>query len=96
MGRVKWLCIGILVSACGGASAQFPFRYYNLKANSYEGKLEGATDKDDLPFSTCAPSAGKQNKCTVLLSDSFTSLKVNYQKLVVENQKLRDDLSSCR
>jgi hypothetical protein len=96
MGRVSWIFLGFILAACGTAGASFPFRYYNLKPDSYEGKLEGATPQDHLPLAVCAPSPGKQNKCTVLLSDAFTKLKSDFQKLQIENKQLRDDLASCK
>lgn len=85
MGRLVYFLLGALTfTACGGAAATFPFRYYNLKARSYEGALEGATDKDDLPLSTCAPRQGNLNPCQVMLSAETQRLKVAYRNLQIE------------
>ena len=96
MGRVTWILVGVLLAACGGASAQFPFRYYTLKPASYEGKLEGATPQDDLPLSTCAPSPGKQNQCITMLKDTALKLKSDYLNQQEEIKRLNRELSSCR
>lgn len=99
MGRVKHFLLGgiffSIIYACGTVKASFPYRYYNLKPDRYEGKLEGAKPQDDLPLETCAPSPGKQNKCTVFLTEAFEKLKADYQKLQIENQDLRKELQNC-
>lgn len=90
MGRLVYLLLGGLIfTACGGVAANFPFRYYNLKARSYEGTLEGATAKDDLSLATCAPRQGNLNPCQVMLSPEVQRLKVAYRNLQIENEDLR-------
>jgi len=90
MGRLGWIFVGALaVTACGGGAASFPFRYYGLKAKSYEGRLEGATDKDDLPLSRCAPTEGNATPCQVMLSPEVQRLKTAYRNLQIENEELQ-------
>ena len=90
MGRlVIGVVLAFLFSACAGMAAGFPFRYYSLKAHSYEGRLEGATEQDDLPLSRCAPTQGNANPCQVMLSSEVQRLKVAYRNLVLELEDLQ-------
>lgn len=63
------------------------FHYYGLSGASYDnGVLLGPTEKDDLPFSKCAPTTSVKNPCVVLFVADFYALKQEYedtkQKLV--------------
>lgn len=81
MGRIACVFLGaILVTACG-AAASYPYRYYVLQANSYQGKLLGNKPENDLALSVCAPEPGKQGKCMVMLKDAYLQLKADYLDL---------------
>ncbi len=82
------LLTGALLACCGQALADFSYGYFNVRAESWKGRLEGKTPQDDLSFEECAPSPGKQNKCTVMLTPEFSKLKASYQKLEI-------DLKTC-
>lgn len=87
MGRLIWVMVGaLLVTACG-AAASFPYRYYVLKADRFEGTLVGDKPQNDLPLSVCAPETGKQGKCLVMLKDAYLKLKSDYLDL---QTKLKD------
>lgn len=88
MGLIQWLFLSVVIvlAACGAASP-FGYRYYVLKPDSYKGKLEGATDKDDLPLTVCAPAGGEKNRCIVMLTREAYRLKTEVLEL---RQKLID------
>lgn len=81
MARLTWMLTGaMLVTACG-AAASYPYRYYVLKADHYDGTLLGAKPEQDLPLAVCKPEAGKQGKCLVMLKDAYLQLKADYLDL---------------
>jgi len=65
---------GIMLSACL-ASNLFPFRYYSLSANSYEGMLLGPSSDQDLLLKICAPTDADKAPCMVMLTSEFLRLK---------------------
>lgn len=87
--KFVWLLSGVLLSCCGQAIADFPYRYYNLVLESYRGILESDKPANDLDAMVCAPKPGNKNPCTVLLTPVFEKLKSDRQKLAV-------DLAECR
>ena len=94
MGLDRWLFLFIVATsavACGAATP-FGFKYYNLKPVSFEGKLEGATDKEDLPLSVCKPSGGEVNRCVVMLTREAYRLKEEVLQL---RQKVKDLERRC-
>jgi hypothetical protein len=94
--NLLWAMVGALAAtACGGAAAQFPFRYYPLDPGSHMGgKLEGDKPENDLPLETCDPRPGNEKPCIVMLSDEVKRLKVAYRDLVLENEDLRKNCPS--
>jgi len=99
MGRVKKITcfvLGIGLASCGGSAAQFPFRYYNLQANKYDGSLVGDKPENDLPLRKCEPNAQDRAPCQVLLSSELKRLKISYLNLQVENQNLQKKLAQCQ
>lgn len=76
------------ISLLGCAGAAFNYRYYGLDADLYDGKLLGSDEegKDDLPFSTCTPTAAHKSPCVVLLEGEFLKLK---QDLLETRQRLK-------
>lgn len=87
MGRMSWIMLGALLATSCGAAASFPYRYYILRAESWEGKLEGAKPEQDLPLAVCKPEPGKQGKCITMLKDPYLQLKADYLDL---QTKLKD------
>lgn len=87
MGRLTCILLGAMLATACGAAASFPFRYYVLKADRWEGTLMGAKPQDDLPLTVCAPETGKQGKCLVMLKDAYLKLKADYLDL---QTKLKD------
>lgn len=81
MGRLAWICMGALLATACGAAASYPYRYYVLQANSYQGKLLADKPENDLALAVCAPEAGKQGKCMVMLKDAYLQLKSDYLDL---------------
>jgi hypothetical protein len=78
MGRiVLGFCFGIMLSSCL-ASNLFPFRYYSLLANSYEGMLLGPSSDQDLLLRICAPNEGNKAPCMVMLTSEFLRLKQDH------------------
>jgi len=80
-----FFCLGGLAfTACGGIAANFPFKYYGLKADSYGGRLEGPTDKEDLPLERCKPSQGEATPCFVFLKAEMQRMKTKYREAMLE------------
>jgi hypothetical protein len=66
----------IFLMSCAGMTV----KYYGMAGVIYEhGKLLGPKDKDDLPFSKCAPTATSKNPCVVMFATDFHKLKQDYQ-----------------
>ena len=84
----RTFALGILAGfALAGCAGFFPYKYYGMHLESYEGSLLGPKPKDDLPFTVCEPDptpsvipSGPQpkpnrGKCVVMLSDEFFAMK---------------------
>lgn len=83
MGRVSiGFLVGILITAC--VSSTFPFKYYALDANSYDGKLVGPISSQDLLLKMCSPSDADKAPCMVLFTSEFLRLKESYMKCQVD------------
>lgn len=89
MGRVSWFLAGILLASCGGAVASFPYKYYVIKAEKFEGRLEGDRPENDLPFTECKPRPGREGPCIAMLKDAYFQLKSEYLSL-------QSDLAACQ
>jgi hypothetical protein len=90
MGRLYWFSLGACITVVGcAASASFPYRYYVLQADKYEGKLLADKPANDLSLAVCAPEAGKQAKCLVMLKDAYLQLRADYLSLQTQ-------LSDCQ
>ena len=74
---------GLLLSACL-ASNLFPFKYYALDANSYDGKLIGPTSDQDLLLKLCSPTDNNKAPCMVLFTSEFLRLKEAYMKCQID------------
>lgn len=81
--------LGIALGSCAQAIA-FPYVYYNIKAESFRGTLESDLPENDISFEECAPSPGKLNKCTLMLTPTFTKMKSDYQKLAIDLKACKD------
>jgi hypothetical protein len=66
------------VASC---ASSFPHRWYGLDAASYEGKLLGEEEKDDLPLHLCQPDDVTKGKCVVMLVDEFHRMREKYVEL---------------
>ncbi len=68
--------------------ASVAFKYYGLSEVTYDhGILLGPTEKDDLPFSKCAPSSQVRNPCVVMFATEFFAMKQDYEDT---KQKLKE------
>lgn len=88
MGLRAGIVVGFCLAVAGcGAASPFGYKYYVLKPDRYEGRLEGADQSKDLPLSVCAPSGQDKNKCIVMLTQEAYRLKAELLDL---RQKLKD------
>jgi hypothetical protein len=73
--------------------AAFSYRYYGLADVVYEhGTLLGPKEKDDLPFSKCAPSGNLKHPCVVMFTKEFMAFKQDYldtQQKLIDCQKAK-------
>lgn len=89
MKGLKWFILGALFfSACGTAAISFPYKFYHISGNSYSGVLLGPTKNDDIIFTECKPSAGKQ-KCVVIF---YTELA----KIISDYKETKQNLIDCQ
>lgn len=83
MGKVVFgIVLGMTISACVASS--FPYKFYALDANSYEGSLKGPTDQDDILMSMCRPTEQDKAPCLVMFTSAFMRLKESYQKCQID------------
>lgn len=88
MGLTRQFALGFIaclfVVGCAGAG----FRYYGLSGVNYnDGILMGPKEKDDLPFSRCAPTGNEAYPCVVMFAKEFFALKLDYEDT---KQKLKE------
>ena len=80
-----FLFIIVFLVACGTAPITFNYKFYHLSGNNYAGTLLGPTKNDDVSFTDCRPSSGKQ-KCVVVfyteLAKIISDYKETKQKLI--------------
>lgn len=79
------LVTGFLLLGCAGAV--FPYKYYALDAQSYEGFLRGPDPKDDVKLSDCTPTAADKAPCIVMKSADFIRAKTDYKDMQNRLQK---------
>jgi hypothetical protein len=75
--------LGITVSACI-ASVDFPYHYYALDADSYNGALKGPTKSDDLLLKMCVPTEKDKAPCLVMFTSAFLRLKETHEKCQID------------
>jgi hypothetical protein len=73
------LVCGFILVGCAGVS--FPYKYYDPQFINYDGSLLGATPKDDLPGSSCAPTANNPHPCVVMFTQTFFSMKLEFEDM---------------
>ena len=74
--RISPLILFLLLLGCAG----FSYRYYGLSEVDYShGVLLGPKEKDDLPFSKCAPNGESKHPCVVMLTKDFFAFKLDYE-----------------
>jgi hypothetical protein len=84
---VSSLCINVFLIACAAAPV-FPYKYFHLSGNNFEGMLLGAQPKDDIPFSECRPVNNKQ-QCVVVQYPVLGALIKDYKQC-------KSDLIGCQ
>lgn len=70
------------------ACANFPYKWYILESESFEGKLIGAKPKDDLPLDACKSESNGTRRCIVVFKDEF-------ERMQAERIDLIERLKSC-
>lgn len=72
--------IGFLFALLLVGCAGFSYHYYGLDGVTYEhGMLLGPKEKDDLPFSQCAPNASSKHPCVVMFASEFFKFRQDYE-----------------
>ena len=61
--------------------ASFSYRFYFLRAASYDGKVIADKPENDIPFSRCQPSEKDQNPCVVMFREEFYRMKGDFQDM---------------
>ncbi len=70
------VCLLLILVGC----ASFSYHFYGLKEVSYEnGTMLGPSDKEDVPFSKCSPTASSKFPCVVMFAKEFYALKLDYE-----------------
>ncbi len=67
----------ILIVFVGCAGYRFPYKYYALDADHYDGHLRGPKPIDDLPLASCEPTAANKAPCITIYTDEFLRLKTD-------------------
>jgi hypothetical protein len=75
--------MGVALTACLG-SAYFPFKYYALDSESYEGKLRGPTEDKDLLLSMCRPTEADKAPCLVMFASDYLRMKSEFIKCQID------------
>lgn len=83
MGRLKYGGLGALFTLLfiGCAGAVFPYKYYALDADTYNGFLRGPDPKDDLHLAICTPTEQDRAPCLVVKSAVLLQMKMDYKDL---------------
>lgn len=83
MGLKNQFCVGLLAGAClvSCAGASFPYRYYALDAQSYDGFLRGDKPENDLKLSECTPTVQDKAPCVVFKTNDAIKLKLEYKDM---------------
>lgn len=82
-----WIFIGSVLGGC--ATESFPYKYYALRADSYEGTLKGPDESEDLPLKMCSPTEQDQAPCLLLFTPVFLRLKENYLKCQIDLESIQ-------
>lgn len=90
MKRIFWICVGMTLWGCAGAT--FSYHWYGLDLPSYSGKLLGPKPADDLDFAACAPEGSHKGKCAVFLSAELKALINDYEGLQIDLKKCQQAL----
>lgn len=84
--KILFFQVGLLSLVAGCAA--FSYRYYGLSQVNYDhGVLLGPSEKEDLPFSQCAPNTESKNPCVIMFTREFFAFKQDYEDT---QQKLKD------
>ncbi len=88
------LYLGLICTLALAGCAGFTYRYYGLADVGYEhGTLLGPSEKDDLPFSKCAPNAESKHPCVIMFTKEYMAFKQDYldtqAKLIACEKNLR-------
>jgi hypothetical protein len=82
---VCYMLVGVCLFGCAGAG--FPYRYYGLDAQSYDGFLRGDKPDNDLKLDECAPTSADKAPCMVMKTDALLRLKQSYQDMELKLRK---------
>lgn len=78
--KIKSVIVGFLSCALLFGCAGFSYHQYGLAGVVYEhGTLLGPKEKDDLPFSRCAPNGESKHPCVVMFTTDFMAMKLDYE-----------------
>lgn len=77
--------LGVMLVSCTG----WGYRFYVLRAMSYDGKLISDKPENDLALSVCTPTATDKAPCILMMRNEFYLLKRDFQDLQIK-------LDSCQ
>lgn len=77
---------GAVIIAC---TTGFNYRFYGLRAESYEGTLLGSKPAEDVALKRCEPDAAQKGKCLVIFVDE-------YERLLSDVATLQEQLKACQ
>ena len=90
MGKiVVGFLLGVTISAC--VASTFPYKFYALEADSYNGVLKGPTTADDTVLSMCRPTDQDKAPCLVMFTSAFLRLKESYQKCQIDLKSAQEN-----
>ncbi len=68
--------MGALLVGCAGAA--FPFKFYYLDLNTFDGILTADKPADDLNVSVCKLDQAGDHTCVVMIKSEFQALYLDY------------------
>lgn len=76
MGFVIGFLSCLFLVSCAGMS----YHYYGISEVNYnQGILLGPSEKEDIPFSRCAPTENEKHPCVIMLTKDFYNLRLDYE-----------------
>lgn len=90
LSRGYWLFFGLFLFSCSSVALD---GHYVLDPTSNGKELRGATPNDDLSIHACDPIKKPDGTLSYTCVAFFYA---DYQKLLDENQRLKDELKACQ